>query len=146
MVVIYLLLLALVALVFWGIKGFQLKKNSVKGILFIVTTVIGGIGIMVAGLFESNIFRWIVYLWFVVGYLDYVFVYLWNNEFLKGRLFSVVNLDTEEVSIRYKFYRPIIQCLINIFLMIKKSPRINSSDVISVDILSKKNEKVSIRI
>ncbi|MBN1971680.1 MAG: hypothetical protein JXR48_12970 [Candidatus Delongbacteria bacterium] len=131
---------------FYAVKGIVLKgpKSEGKLPLEIITYISGGL-IVLLNTFPVSLVGWIFYIITIMGLYDYYMRTRKNGEFTFPG-FSYLIIDSDDVSISYRFPRLIIWLTIGLVLYITSGSFLKYDETIEIDVQSRDNAKIKIKL
>ena len=138
------ILLIILWLLYWAIKGLVIKTRGVKVGFMIATSLLMGIMFWL-GLSFHPVTASVLIIYLLISYVEYVLT-CFNVKVPIMPVYSYIRVINEEVAIRYSIFKPLVLLIADIILIFKRAPMLGFSDTVEVDVNSRDNVVVNIRI
>lgn len=138
------ILLIILWLLYWAIKGLVIKTRGVKVGFMIATSLLMGIMFWL-GLSFHPATASVLIIYLLISYVEYVLT-CFNVKVPIMLVYSYIRVINEEVAIRYSIFKPLVLLIADIILIFKRAPMLGFSDTLEVDVNSRDNVQVNIRI
>jgi len=133
-----------VSFVYWAIKGIVVKKAIPTIILFIATGLLWYLLYLINTRIDG-VFHWVFIAYLGISLLFYILFVLGVHPYEK-KVFSGVYVKSKDVYVKYFWFKPITWLCANVYLCVKKYPLIGLCETVEVDVMSRDNVTVSVRL
>lgn len=132
-------------IIYYILKGVILKKIIGVKIGFFITT-----SILFASLFYISIkfhplTMIILITYLLISYADYILTFF-NVRVPVLPVFSFISVRTKDVNIRYQVFRPLFLLVADLIFLFKRAPLLGFNDDIKVDVDTKNNVAINIKL
>ena len=141
-----IILLLLVWLIYYAVKGVIPKDKQGSKVLAIMTIISGLMCLWIISGFETGFFKFFYLVYFLYSLSEYLGEKIFDITFPVVPYFSGIYVKHKEVRVKYQVFKPFILAVANIYLLFKKLPVIGFDDEISVEVNAKDGTEVNVKI
>jgi len=140
------LLLIICWLVFFMIKGVQVKVKAGMIATSVITLIFGALCFWLGTFYETNWLRYALMGYFGISSFEYILTAFIRVKLPVMPMFSGLAIYSKEATVRYQIFKPLFLIPVDLFLLIKRKPLLWLHDSVGVDIKAKDGTAVSIKI
>lgn len=140
-----IILFILVWMIYYVLKGVILKKIiGVKIGFFITTSILFALMFYIAIKFHP-LTMIILLAYLLISYADYILTFF-SVRVPVLPIYSFISVKTKDVNIRYQVFRPLFLLVADLIFLFKRAPLLGFNDDIKVDVDTKNNVAVNIKL
>ena len=140
-----IILFLLLWIIYYLLKGFILKKVIGVKIGFFITISILFLSLVNISMKFHPVTMIILLTYLFISFTDYTLTFF-NIKVPVLPVYSFISVKNREVSIRYQIFRPLFILVADLILLFKRAPLIGFNDCIEVDVDTKDNVAVNIKL
>lgn len=140
----WILLFLFVSIVFWAIKGVMVKKAAAAIPLSILTVALWYLLFVINNRITGTI-HWVFFGYLVLSAVFYA-LFIFGVPPIEKKLFSGVYVKSGEVNVKYYWLKPFTWICLNIYLIFRGYPLVTLCETVEIDVLSRDNVAVNVRL
>ncbi len=136
-------LLILTIGIYYLTKGVILKETKA---MLIITCVMFAVNLLVLNAMDEGIIRTLGYIYLIYSFIDYLTLTATGKPVWDIPYMSMIRVINPEMTINYNLFRPLLLIPFNLYLILRRQPRVGLKDEIGVDITAKDGTVVKIKL